>query len=325
MPGDGDGSTKRYTLIVDAPFAISEARRTPPFRRCRFDIRGQRTNPERVIVALGQVHPVLRGRFEAFQARKIARVQAWIFDVCDWFYTKKLASSFGQEGFTRDWGQEQFEVRLPSSLLQRLVADRRVFPTGAAWLQSVSKRWRTALRHGHAPDIAFGNTALNGLVLMQMEYADVAVFPIEQTQIHSGIAGRIEQISVQITQLESVPAFLAFRRKQGRGLLPEEYRVAKEHGRLVGQFNRTLTSPERDRSIWLEVLRAAQARSLTVFVLGQGHRAAQLKLVSQELPAGYQFIWITPPMLWWWQTWSARVGWVLLIACLLGLWWVSQR
>lgn len=311
----------RYTETVQI-FSAVLAKQVPVFRRCRFDVRGEHAKPEHVIVALGQVHPVLSGRFERFQAKKIARVQAWVFRVCEWFWREYGIDSFGQEGFGRVAGQEKYEARLPEDFLQQLKRQLQTAGTAEATLQSIAYRWRRALRTGATTEIVYGNSALNGLAVLQAEHQLLSIFPIEQTHVHSGVSSHLQEVSARLEQIEHSADFQNYRRKHGRRLTKAEYDAAITYRTLVSRFNRTLQAPERDRSIFLEVLATAQTRPLTVFVLGQGHRFAQLQMAKNELPPGYQFIWITPPPLWWWQTMATRLSWVLLLTTTaVLLWW----
>lgn len=304
-------------------FTVAVAKIVPVFRRCRFDIRGERTKPEHVIVALGQVHPVLSGRFERFQAKKIARVQAWVFRVCEWFWREYGIDSFGQEGFGRSAGQAQFEARLPEDFLQELQRHIQTAGSPEVALRTIAYRWRRALRTGNTSEMVYGNSALNGLAVLQAGHDLVTIFPIEQTHVHSGVSGHLQEVSARLEQIEHTADFQNYRRKKGRGLTKAEYDAAVTYRTLVSRFNRTLKAPERDRSIFIEVLAMAKARPLTVFVLGQGHRFAQLQLAKSELPSGYQFIWITPSSLWWWQAISTRIGWVFVVLLAAAfVWWL---
>lgn len=291
------------------------------FRRCAITWRGDR-NADRLIVALGQVHPVLQGRFEGFQARRIARVQVWIYRATDWFVHTRRVLAFGQEGLGRSPGAMSGPVRMLSTVLEDVRTERARFSSVDAFFRSVAQQWRRDVGRRKASTLRW-NTMLNGLALLQAERPDVSLFAIEQTQVHGRIATELSAVKQSLEALEASASFQSVQRKGGRGLTTEEYRSAMEHRALVRQYNRLLASPERDRSIFHEVLAQARQSNTTVFLLGQAHRSAQLQL-ARALPPGYAFVWITPAALWWLQAVVRRGAFLLAVLCFVAVFFLSR-
>jgi hypothetical protein len=297
-------------------------RRNRVFRRARFDMRAGAGELTQVLVGIGQMHPVLHGHFEGFQARRIADVQAWIFHACRELHARYGVNAFGQEGFSADPSAHGLTfARVEESLLQEWQSAVGA-PDGARrFLRGVARRWRRALGKGDVDRAGREALALNALSLLQAVEPGVRVFPIEQRDVHGTIGAELTPLQTEMDRMEALPAYLRARAKGGKGLSREEYDAAVRHRRLVEAFNQLLSHSERDRSIFREALRFAEKSPFTVYVLGQAHRRAQLHLAAEHLPEGTLFLWITPPSLWWWKAMLARVGWVLLAAGILaGIW-----
>jgi len=116
----GSCSTKRYNEHIffrpsgPAVDTLKQLRKSSALNRFRVQTRG-RGECTKLIIGIGQVHPVLSGKFERFQARRIANVQAEIFTVCRFFSRQHHVMSFGQEGYSG-----QGPARLPPDTLAQL-------------------------------------------------------------------------------------------------------------------------------------------------------------------------------------------------------------
>ena len=284
--------------------ALARLRALPAFRRAKVEARG-RGRPGRLIVGIGQVHPVLQGKFEGFQARRIARVQAWIFRACLALREAFGVRVFGEEGLA---GEEmEGPCRLSPELLEPVA--RGLAAAGEdVYLGGVAREWRSAL--GRDPErAAHAALLLSGLTLLQAAHEDCAVFAIEQAAVHGAVGEGVARLRSEMDALERLPEYAEFRRKGGKGLTREEYDVAGRHQALVKAYNATLAHPERDRAIFREIVEFAEKRDVTVFVLGAAHRKGFLRLARRHLPADVLFAWVMPPMLWWWKAALHRFAW----------------
>jgi hypothetical protein len=280
----------------------------PAFRRCRVTRTG-RADASRLVVALGQVHPVLRGRYEKFQARRIAMVQAWIYRAALCLLERHGLHAFGQEGLSFE-GVRGGKFRMEGALLDDIRrALQRSVPEN--FLRQTAVEWRRALRSGDGRTASRTVATLNGLTLLQAVHGDAALFPIEQRSVHGTITAAIDALQQRIARAEASAVYQASRSKGGKNLTKQEYAAAMERNTLVKEWNALLKHPERDRAIFREIVEAAGDQVLTVFVLGEGHRSGMLRLAKREGPSDMLFVWVTPKALWWWKTMLVRSGWII--------------
>lgn len=302
---------------------VLRLRQSRSARRARWDVRWKRGRTvRRLILGVGQVHPVLHGRFDFFLARRIALVQAWIFDVLNHLFLEYGVRSFGQEGFSAEGGGT-VRARIDASVLAEFKKELQGHGSAKSVLKRVAQRWRRALKRGSVTETERAATAFNALTLLQAFHAQVTVFPLEQRDVHGRVYEGIVHLQHEIARIESTAAFRAVEQKGGKKLTSEEYAAAILRNKLVKEFNALLAHPERDRSILRQVLEHMEG-PLTVFILGNAHRRNILKLVREHIPDDVLFVWLTPPALWWWEAVMRRVGWGLTLGiCLLGfvLWW----
>lgn len=278
-----------------------------------MDVRGKRKVAGRLILGIGQIHPVHRGKFTRSLSRKIADAQAWIFTLTDFLHRTWGVREFGQEGFSAA-GEDPVHARLDPQILGDLKAELAREGSVRSLLRQVAGRWRKALRRKDAAEVRHTATVLNGLTILQSLYSDVSLFPIEQVDVHGRLGEGIGYLHDEIAALEASSSYRGFQAKGGKGLTQEEYDAATRRMTLGKQFHALLNHPERDRSIFREVVEHAEGRAMTVFVLGQAHRGRQLKLAKEYLPADALYVWITPPQLWWWRSMVRRALWILGIA-----------
>lgn len=211
-------------------------------------------------------------------------------------------------------------VRMSDEMIARWKSSLRSPSDAPNFLRDAAGRWRRALRSGKIEQARTEATALNGVALLQVFDPSIHFFPIEQRDVHGVIGAQITALHREIASIEGSSAYGHARQKQGRGLTRDEFEAITKRNLLVRAFNKTLTHPERDRSIFREILREAEQSPLTVFVLGNAHRRAQLRLAREHLPSNVLFLWITPPQLWLWQTLTTRIAWgICVLAALAGV------
>jgi hypothetical protein len=215
--------------------------------------------------------------------------------------------NFGQEGYSG-----KGLARLPQHMLSQLksaAGDRRGVKRV---LRSTAQTWRKALHKGDIATAETSAAALNGIALLQSLDRGVAMFPIEQKDVHSAIGESIARLQHEIHRIETSSLYQSVQRKAGKGLTKGEYESAVMRNKLIKQFNKTISHPERDRAILREVIKHSE-KDVTVFILGTGHRSGFLTLSAKQLPEGYMLAWLTPPSLWWAKATLRRIGWAIII------------
>ena len=278
----------------------------------KVHIRRCESEPKHLIIGIGQIHPVLRVTFERFQAKRIATVQYWIFRLCEYLVKQEEIQCFGKEGFASIKGKST-RARLPLELLKEIKNEhikgggtKRVFKRAA-------EQWRKALHKQQLEKARGAIHFLDALSLLQANHSQVTIFPLERDNVHSAIHKSLNSLQDQVKGLESSAAFRSARSKGGKGLTQKEVQALLNRNKLVQSRNQLLSDPRRDQEIFKNVITQATSESVTVFVLGQGHRNRFLMLARSQMPSDMLFVWITPPQLWLWravQSWSG-----LLLLC----------
>ncbi len=95
---------------------LKELRAKGCFRFARIQGVAKSLQARRLVIGIGQMHPVLQGRFAGFQANRIAVTQAAIFFSCYRLENMAGVRSFGQEGFSSPDGSHM-EARLSDAML----------------------------------------------------------------------------------------------------------------------------------------------------------------------------------------------------------------
>lgn len=292
---------------------LEELQKLRELKRAKLDIRSRRRqNLDRLVIGIGQVHPVLTGRYNFWQARQIAKVQGWIFELCQILLQKYKVHSFGEEGYSED-GAGVFRSRLHPSILSEFRKVIHEHKLTESFLLDTAQDWRRALKRGNQKEVQRTHTALNALTLLQATHDRVTVFPIEQKDVHGRIGEALKHLQQQIAAVEETGAFQRARSKQGKKLTKEEYDAASKRNVLIKEFNRILNDPERERSILREVLEHADNVPITVFLLGNAHKKRFLKLAKAHVPDDVAFVWVTPPALSAWQKRYMRKAAVVIV------------
>jgi len=306
-----------WTKRTGSPVDMTEALRALPLmKRARIDVKSKSKAVNKLIIGIGQIHPVHKGKFSRSAARKIGSVQGWIHDCCLYCYDTMGVRSFGQEGFSGQAGAI-LKARMDPRTIAELEQAVRMEGSVRSVLLKVADKWQMALKLHNEKDISKNATALNGLGLLQAMKPDVSMFPIEQKDVHGRIGEGIAKLQDEMARIEASKEYKSVQYKKGKGLTKPEYNSIMRRNALVKAFNKALKHPERNRSIFREVVEFSEQHDITVFVLGQAHRGGILTLANRHLPEGTLFVWITPKELWWWKAMMGRVVWISAITTLI--------
>lgn len=275
-------------------------------------------NPTHLLIGIGQMHPVLQGRFERFQAARIAHIQTWIFRLCMHLSREEGVRAFGEEGFGASVRSSE-EYRVTADALQKLQPDLASCGSPGKFLRWTAQRWRRALQRGDSDEAERLLLPLNALTVLQMMDEHVHLFPLEQTDVHGAVGTGVDILQERIAAIEHSPAYQAARTRSSAVPFEQQKAAVDERNGLVTAFNRLLSDPARDQWIFKTAVERAALAPVTAFVLGQGHRSGILKLAKEHLPEDVLFIWVTPPEFWLWKAILMSVGWGLLLALTLTL------
>jgi hypothetical protein len=308
---------------------LTALQRGKAFPGARIDGVCSSLRAKHIVLGIGQMHPVLSGKFARLQARSIGVVQAWIFRACAALVRLAKVDTFGQEGFSTPDGRP-VRARANESVLESVRREAGSEGNEGGYLRTVAARWRLALARRDATAAAEEAFKLNGLVMLQARDQRVGIFPIEHQAIHGAVGENIHRLQGLITQVEATAAYQGALGKGGKDLTKEEYDAVMRRNELIHAFNTAIASPERDRAMFQAVVEQAElerkrrndvpGQVLSVFVLGAAHRRGFLTLAKQHLPGDMLFVWVTPaPLLFMRRLRDAIVAAILLAILLLGI------
>ncbi len=307
-----------YSKSGPAWDSLRRIKKSGAFGFGKIHIRQSGSDPTHLLIGIGQMHPVLQGRFERFQAARIAHIQTWIFRLCVRLASDEGVRAFGEEGFGASVRSSE-EFRVAADALQKLRPELASCGSPGKFLRWTAQRWRRALQRGDGDEAQRLLLPLNALTILQMMDENVHLFPLEQTDVHGAVGTGVDILQEKIFAIERSPAYQAARTRSNAVPFAQQKAAVDERNDLVSAFNRLLSDPARDQWIFAAATERARLAPVTAFVLGQGHRSGMLTLAKEHLPEDVLFIWVTPPQLWLWQAVLKSIGWGLLLAVTLTL------
>ncbi len=291
-------------------------------RRTKVTYRYKGLFQKKLVIGIGQIHPVLRGRFENFLVKKIAKTQHWIFQCTEMLHKNLHVRFFGREGFgsmNRDYTQTRISSETKTSIIQSIEKNHSLL----RHFHEASKVWQKNARRNQQEESAKAMMLFDSLTVLQALYPHTGIFPLEDSHIHGTISEKINIIQNEIVKIEQSKPFQDAKKNNGKNLTKEAYDAVRKRNKQIDEFHALLKSPERDHEIFERILGASKNQPITVFVLGNAHQSSMLKLAKKNIDRETLFLWITPPQLWWWQNICKKIGWSILFAATLILWMLS--
>ncbi len=302
---------------------IKQLRSAELFRGARFDIFSSTTNPQRLIVLLGQVHTVWSGSISNRQRQQIVRCQARLASYYDHFIHRHQVNRFGAEGLyegidTRFSDQQVFQLYRESEKQLKIrpgdheqgiyaVAVRLFAHLGAKWQEALRFRHSTKLIQQLAASVS-GQTLLNYWMEGQLE-----TYPVEHQRAYQQVLKGVNQLGQQIQKLQNTQEIRFVVQRGGKATNAKEAQAVRQLNALIIRHNKLLGSDIRERATFTLLLEEVEKSSPVVFTMGIGHRRNYIKLCSEFLKGSdTAFVVVTPPEL--------RVSWLIKLGLpILGL------
>lgn len=301
----------------------------------RLDVACGIADPQKVVIILGQVHTVWRGKIGHRERRQIVACQARLCSYYALFEELYDLTEFGGEGLyegvSTDFADRKcFELYEP--IRRRLVADNRVLtpeelPTVAVKiLDELAKRWQEELRHQRdIGTLRLYASAVSGQTLFNfLTPNEIRVFGVEGEEAYRKVLKVVDELGERLAQLEQTHAFRAVRQRNGKVQTSKERDAVLLYNELAEQFNRMIKSDIRERATLELLVEKAKKADMTVLTMGYGHRKNYLRLARRSLKGtDIAFVFLTPPELlphlW------LRIGVPVLFLLTFGIvwWWMG--
>ncbi|MDP2691956.1 MAG: hypothetical protein Q8O95_06175 [bacterium] len=302
---------------VNSVFQIlSQMRRHPVFRWARFDVYTPTLHPKKLILLLGQVHTVWKGKIGNRERRKIVNCQARLCSYYAYLEQFHQVRQFGGEGIY-DGLESRFYDQVSFALYQEMeeklgfhrpVLLDQITAVAKKILKELGEEWhKVLLDQRDLSRIQRLSAAVSGQTLFNfLSEGRVRVYPIEGEGAYQHVLQGISQLGARISKLENTSEFRMVRQRGGKSKSVKESEVILQYNALVKEFNQVIGSDLRERAT-MEILRKkAEEDSLVVFTMGVGHRKNYLRLVDEYLRgSGVAFVFVTAPEL--------RVSWWIVI------------
>lgn len=308
---------------------IKKLKKSSCFKWARFDVYMPKKGSDKLVIFLGQIHPVLTGKVYWFTAKNIGKTQSRLYTYYDELYKHFGVGEFGEEGVTCDQQQGFFRYRLHDLKhnlayedYSHLEEGKMSFSRIRNILVKLATKWQKVLkRNPQNPQLVQPHASLiSGARLFSVKNDKVVFYAVEGERAYSFTLKHITRLQKEIHDLEHDFYFKKARGKKFRNLTQEEYNVAKKYGDKVKTFNNVLKAPIRDEATLKVCLDHIDRSPLVVFTMGIGHRRNYLKLVNGLFKKqGVSFVIITPPEVWFWKFVIQSLKWGSLLFLLIAL------
>ncbi|MDP3976311.1 MAG: hypothetical protein Q8P95_05355 [bacterium] len=313
---------------------IRQMKKSPVFKRARFDVYSPSLNPQRLVILLGQMHTVWKGKIGDRERKKIVGCQARLCSYYAFLRQTHGLTEFGGEGMYEGLDVEAMHLTcapLYKEMEKRLglpeqVAVEELARTAGKILWELGKEWQRELRlQRNVPRIQLYAAAVSGQTLFHfLCEGDVRVYGIEGEQAYQHVLENINHLGEQMRKLEDTYEMRIVKQQGGRARDEKQVETVKQYNALVKEFNRVIGSDIRERATMEILLEKSQTAPLVVFTMGVGHRKNYLQLVNEYFKdSSTAFVFVTPPELLvnWWV--AIGVPLLILIGVVIANGWIA--
>lgn len=293
---------------------IQHVKSHPVFRRARIDLYSPTVDPDKLIVLLGQVHTVWKGKIDNSTRKKIVACQARLCSYYAYFEKAQGIKKFGGEGIyegltTNFQDRESFKLyqqEEKSLAIKKPVPVEKFASVSEKILSKLGGEWQQAMREQNdLKKIQTLAAAVSGQTLFNyLNEGRIEAYPIEGERAYQHVLEGINQLGERIRKLEETEEMRYVKQRGGKAKTEKEAEKVKQYNALVKAFNQLIGSDVRERATMEILKQKAQQETLVVFTMGIGHRKNYLKLDDEYLKGTRTaFLFITPPELrlnlWW--------------------------
>lgn len=309
---------------------IDDMRKSPVFKRARLDFYAPNTHPKQLVIVLGQMHTVWKGKKIGNRERKkIVSCQALLCQYYAYFYQFHQVQRFGGEGLYEGLDLS-YSQKISDQLYREIekllgldhpVAADRLADVSKKVLMDLGRRWHESLRSSDIKRVQQLAAAVSGQTLFHyLSDGKAQAYPIEGEKAYQHVLVGISHLGDQIAKMEQNPDFRYVRQRGGKIKTEEEAQAVGQYNVLVKEFNRLIGSDVRERATFDLLKEKAQEDAVLVFTMGIAHRKNYLKIVDEMLKdTEMAFVFVTPQVLL--VNWWLRIGVPVLI--LFGLIWLN--
>ncbi|MGE3278999.1 MAG: hypothetical protein AB7J40_04390, partial [Candidatus Altimarinota bacterium] len=305
------------------------------FRRARFDVVLPDQPPEKMVILLGQVHTVWKGKIGNRERKQIVRCQSRLCSYYAYFEQFLQVRSFGgegiYEGLNTSFHDEQ-NFRLYRDIerkiqLQHPIPLEKLSEAAERMLHELGREWhRELLNQNNLKNIQLLAAAVSGQSLFNyLRDGQIDMYPIEGELAYRRVLEGITRLGHQIEKLEQTEEIRAVRSRDGKAKTEKEAEKILHLNALIQEFNRVIGSDIRERATFEILRQKSEQDSAVIFTMGIGHRKNYLSLVKEYFgESSTVFVFITAPELLinWWLTIGVPIT-ILLILSLGNFWFLS--
>lgn len=282
--------------------ALQQLKKSEVFKGARFDVFLPKGEAKKMVVILGQVHTVWRGKIGNRERNSVVRCQERLYRYYGYFSEVFGLKSFGSEGMYEGLEtsfQDQRSFQLYREVEKKVGAENILSELGRRWHEALlAKKDEEALK--------LFATAVCGQTLFQyFQQGKVVSYPIEGEAAYQYVLLGVNHLGERIRKLEDSPEFRAVRQRGGKIKDEKEAEKVRQYNALVREFNAVIGSDLRERATLSLLRERLLHEDLVVLTMGVGHRENYRRL-ARDFCETHQavFVFVTPPELlvsWWWM------------------------
>lgn len=287
---------------MSVPVALQQLKKSEVFKGARFDVFLPKEEAKKLVVILGQVHTVWRGKIGNRERKNVVRCQERLLRYYAYFADDLGLQRFGSEGM-----YEGLETSFQDQRCFKLYREVEKAVGVENILVELGRRWHRALREKTDEDaLRLYAAAVCGQTLFQyFRSSKVVSYPIEGEVAYQHVLRGVNHLGERIRKLEDSFELRAVRQRGGVAKDQKEAEKVAQYNALVREFNTVIGSDLRERAT-LGLLRERLSQDdLVVLTMGVGHRENYRRLAPDFCEANRTaFVFVTPPellMSWWWM------------------------
>lgn len=292
---------------------IDHLKKHPIFRGARVDIYTPTVVPETIVILLGQVHTVWKGKIGNRERKKIVNCQARLCSYYAYFKQFHDVKQFGGEGIYEGL-ETSFADRASFHLYHQIekkiniehpIPIEKLASTARQMLKELGDDWHKALLNkSDLKRIQLLAAAVSGLTVFNyLNNEKTKVYAVEGEKAYQKILRGVNHLAERIEKLEKSYEMRVVRQQGGKAKTEKQGEVVKQYNTLVKEFNAVIGSDLRERATLELMKEKTNDHRIVVFTMGVGHRKNYLNLADEYLKGGKTaFLFLTPPELlpnWW--------------------------
>lgn len=312
---------------------VDHLQKHPLFKRARVDIYTPTTTPENIIILIGQVHTVWKGRIGNRERKKIVNCQARLCSYYAYFEQFHNITQFGGEGLY-DGLETSFADQASFQLYQQIekklqishpIPVEKLSIVAQSILKKLGEEWHNALlKKDLLEKIQLFASSVSGMTLFNyLNNEKIKVYAVEGEKAYQKVLRGVNHLAERIEKSEKSYEMRVVRQQGGKAKTDKQVEAVKQYNLLVKEFNSVIGSDLRERAT-LEIMKEkTNNQRIVVFTMGVGHRKNYLKLADEYFKGGKTaFMFITPPELLtnWWLV--VGVPFLLLFGLFLINYWI---